>query len=316
MKPFRFGIINEQMKSPQAWVQHVQRIESLGFSTFLIRDHFVPDFFGEQYAPLSALIMAASVTTTLRIGTMVIGNDYRHPAILAKEIATIDAFSGGRFEFGLGAGWLKPEYEQAGMSYDKNGVRVSRLEEAIAVYKGLFADEPFYHQGEFYCIDGLHIKPQSIQQPHPPLLVGAGKLRMLKLAGREADIVGMLTTSVSSGVVDTDPSERFSDSVKQKLAWVKEGAGSRFDQLELSLIPSVVITDSPQSTAQKLIERNRWQGVTVEQVLEMPAVFMGTVGDVARSMIERRQQYGFSYYVFSDKDIETVIPIIEKLRND
>jgi len=313
MNHFRFGIINEQMKSPSEWIKHVKQVESLGFSTFLIRDHFVPDFFGEQYAPLSALIMAASVTSTLRIGTMVIGNDYRHPALLAKEIATIDALSGGRFEFGIGAGWLKSEYDKAGMPYDKNGVRVSRLAEAITVYKGLFSDAPFSFQGEHYCIDGLHITPQSVQRPHPPIMIGAGKEKMLKLAGQEADIVGLLTTSVASGVVDLDPSERFADAVRQKLTWVKEGAGARYEQIELSLIPSVIVTDNRQVEAQNLITRNQWQGVTVEEVLEMPAVFIGTYEEITTSMIDRRQEFGFSYYVFSDDVMETVAPIVGQL---
>lgn len=313
MHPFRFGIINEQMKTPLEWMEHVKRVESLGFSTFLIRDHFVPDFFGEQYAPLPALMMAVSITSKLRVGTMVLGNDYRHPVMLAKEIATIDALSGGRFEFGLGAGWLKSEYDKAGMAYDKNGVRVSRLEEAIAVYKGLFHHEPFDHQGDFYRIDGLHMTPQTIQRPHPPLMIGAGKKRMLKLAGREADIIGLLTTSVASGVVDRDPSERFADAVRQKLAWVKEGAGSRYDQLELSLIPTILISDNRESASQHLIERNGWQGVTVERVLEMPAVFIGTHDEIAQSMIDRRKQFGFSYYVFSDNDTEMVAPLVTKL---
>lgn len=313
MPPFRFGIINEQMKAPAEWVRHVQNIESLGFSTFLIRDHFVPDFFGEQYAPISALMMTASVTSKLRVGTMVIGNDYRHPAILAKEIATIDALSGGRFEFGIGAGWLKSEYEQAGMIYDRNGIRVSRLEEAITVYKGLLGDTPFNFHGEYYQIQGLQITPQSTQCSHPPLMIGAGKPRMLKLAGREADIVGLLTTSVASGVVDLDPSERFADAVKGKLACVKEGAGSRYDQLELSLIPSVIIADNREAQAQQLIERNQWQGVTIEQVLDMPAVFIGTHDEIIKAMIDRRQVYGFSYYVFSDENMETVTPIVSRL---
>jgi len=313
MHPFRFGIINEQMKAPTDWIDHVKTIESLGFSTFLIRDHFVPDFFGEQYAPLSALMMAASVTNNLQIGTMVIGNDYRHPAILAKEVATIDALSGGRFEFGIGAGWLKSEYDKAGMTYDRNGVRVSRLEEAVTVYKGLFGDKPFYFQGEHYCIDGLHITPQSVQRPYPKLMVGGGKPRMLKLAGREADIVGLLTTSVASGVVELDPSERFAHAVREKLSWVKEGAGNRYDQLELSLIPTVIVTDNRDAEAQRIIERNQWQGVTTDDVLEMPAVFIGTVEQIIQSMMARRADYGFSYYVFSDDDMHTVAPIVDEL---
>src|SRR6266508_3040954 len=139
---FRFGVINESMYPADAWVDHVRHIEALGYATFLIRDHFVPDFFGDQYAPIAALMAAANVTTTLRVGSLVLDNDYRHPVMLAKEAATLDLFSEGRFELGLGAGWARQEYEQAGMPVDAAGVRIDRLEEALQIVKGLFADEP------------------------------------------------------------------------------------------------------------------------------------------------------------------------------
>lgn len=313
MKPFRFGMINEQLKAPADWIEHVRRIESHGFSTLLIRDHFVPDFFGDQYAPLIALTVAASVTTRLRLGTMVIGNDYRHPAILAKEIATLDQFSGGRVEFGIGAGWLRSEYEQAGMDYDSNGVRVSRLEEAITVYKGLLSGAPFSYAGEYYAFRDLETIPHPCQQPHPPIMIGAGKKRMLQLAGREADILGLLTTSVASGTVSTDPSERLAESVREKLAWVKDGAGSRYDTIELSLIPTLIITDNQEASAQRMIDQNGWQGISVDQVLDMPAVFIGTVDEIVQSMVTRRERYGFSYYVFSDHKLDDAIPVVERL---
>src|SRR5690349_5605416 len=136
-RPFRFGVINESMLAREAWFAHVRQVEALGYATFLIRDHFVPDFFGDQYAPIAALMAAACATTSLRVGTLVLDNDYRHPALLAKEAATLDALSGGRLELGLGAGWLRNEYERAGLPYDSAGTRIERLDEALRVIKGL-----------------------------------------------------------------------------------------------------------------------------------------------------------------------------------
>src|SRR5919106_2955072 len=153
--PFRFGVINEHMTTRQHWIAQARRAEGLGFATMLIRDHFVPDFFGDQFAPFAALMAAASVTTTLRIGNLVIDNDYRHPVVLAKEAATLDLLSDGRFELGLGAGWLQTEYEQAGLPFGPPGVRISRMEEAISVLKGLFAVGPLTFSGTHYTIAGL-----------------------------------------------------------------------------------------------------------------------------------------------------------------
>ena len=150
--PFRFGVINEafeSIKSQEAWVSQAKRAETFGYNTFLIRDHFVPDFFGDQFAPLIALMAAASATTTLRVGTLVIDNDYRHPVMLAKEAATLDVLSNGRLELGLGAGWLRTEYEQAGMPYDRAGIRISRLEEAIKIIKGLWDKEDITAEGKY-----------------------------------------------------------------------------------------------------------------------------------------------------------------------
>jgi alkanesulfonate monooxygenase SsuD/methylene tetrahydromethanopterin reductase-like flavin-dependent oxidoreductase (luciferase family) len=141
-RAFRFGVINERTAAPNAWIAHVRRIEALGYSTFLIRDHFVPDYFGDQFAPIAALTAAACATSSLRVGTLVFDNDYRHPVMLAKEAATLDLLSGGRLELGMGAGWLQLEYAQAGMAYDPPGVRIQRLHEAITVLKGLFAEPP------------------------------------------------------------------------------------------------------------------------------------------------------------------------------
>jgi probable F420-dependent oxidoreductase len=310
---FRFGVINETPLPAVDWVEHVQRIEELGYSTFLIRDHFTPDFFGDQFAPLVALAAAAGVTSRLRVGTLVIDNDFRHPAMLAKEAATLDLLSGGRLELGLGAGWMRREYEAAGMPYERAGLRIDRLEEAIAVLKGLFADSAFSHCGTHYRVDQLDSYPKPAQRPHPPLLIGGGKRRVLTLAGREADIVSILTTSVASGSVEDGAAERTAPAVRQKLEWIRAGAGERFGQIELSLIPSLMVTDDPRRRASELIAERQWGDVTIDDVLEMPSILLGSEDEMVTTLQRRRDEFGFSYYIVSDQIAEQFAPIVARL---
>jgi probable F420-dependent oxidoreductase len=311
--PFRFGVINEQMKAPSAWFDHVRRVEALGYTTLLLRDHVVPDFFGDQYAPLVALMAAASVTTTLRLGTMVIDNDYRHPVMLAKEAATLDCLSGGRFELGIGAGWLRTEYEQAGLPFDRAGVRIDRLEESIRVMKGIWAEAPTTFAGQHYQVTGINGVPKPLQRQHPRLLIGGGKERMLKLAGREADIVGILTSDVSSGTLISDIRERMAAAVHQKIDWIRQGADHRFDQIELSLIPTIIFTDDRRSHIESLIRQQGWD-ITVEAVLQMPSMLIGSIEEIAQDLQTRRESYGFSYYVVADDQMDSFAPVIEWLR--
>jgi probable F420-dependent oxidoreductase len=312
-RPFRFGVIAEASHDGPRWLDGARRAEELGYATLLIRDHFVPDFFGDQLAPLTALMAAAAATRTLRVGTLVLDNDYRHPAVLAKEAATLDVLSGGRLELGLGAGWLQREYELAGLLFDPPGTRVGRLEEAIAVLKGLFADGPFAFSGRHYRIDGLDGFPKPLQRPHPPILLGAGSPRMLRLAGREASIVGLLTTSTRTGTLLDDPRERLATSVEQKLAFVREGAGPRFPDIELSVIPTVRVGDDPRKEADLLIHERGWAGVSVEDVLAMPAVLLGSEEAIVETMLARRERYGFSYYVVSDRSREALAPLLARV---
>jgi probable F420-dependent oxidoreductase len=313
MHPFRFGVINETTGPRDWWIDRVRQIETYGYSTFLIRDHFAPDYFGDQFAPFAALMTAANVTSTLRIGTLVIDNDYRHPVILAKEAATLDLLSGGRLELGLGAGWLQSEYVQAGMSFDPAGVRIDRLVESIAILKGLFADQPLTFSGNHYSITQLDGFPKPAQRPHPPILLGAGHKRMLTLAGKEADIVGIMTTSVATGQLLDDPLGRLSDRVAQQIEWVRQGAGARFPSIELSTVATIVITDRRRASTEAWIAERGWSGMSAEQVWDMPAVFIGSVDQIVEDMHRRRELLGFSYYLVSDTMAATVAPIVERL---
>jgi probable F420-dependent oxidoreductase len=313
-RPFRFGVINETPLPRDAWIAHVQRIEALGYDTFLIRDHFVPDFFGPQFAPIAALATAAAVTTRLRVGTMVIDNDFRHPVVLAKEFATLDHLSGGRVELGIGAGWLCAEYDAAGMQYDRAGTRIDRMEEALAVIKGLFADGAYSFEGEHYVIRDLDSYPKPTQRPRPPILIGGGKPRVLRLAGREADIVGILSTSVASGTVENAPDERRAATVHEKLGWIREGAGDRYSEIELSLIPTLIPSADRHASADALIASNGWTGITPEDVLSMPSILIGTPDEMAETMLARRAEFGFTYYVVSDTEKEVFAEVAARLR--
>jgi probable F420-dependent oxidoreductase len=181
-RPFRFGVVGEGIRSGRQLLERACRAEELGYATLLLRDHFVAEPFGDQLAPMVALTAAAAATRTLRVGSLVLDNDYRHPVLLAKEAATLDLLSGGRFELGIGAGWLREEYRRAGMPFDAPGVRVGRFEESLRVLKGLLAGPAFTFAGAHYSVTGLEGFPRPVQRPRPPILVGAGSKRMLGIA--------------------------------------------------------------------------------------------------------------------------------------
>jgi probable F420-dependent oxidoreductase len=313
-RPFRFGVLCEEMGTREAWMAKVRRVEELGYATLLLRDHFMPGPFGDQFAPLSALMAAAMMTSKLRIGSMVFDNDYRHPVVLGKEVATLDVLSGGRFEFGVGAGWMGSEYEQAGLPFDPPGTRIDRFEEALQIFKGLFTGEPLAFAGKHYMIKGIHGFPRPLQQPHPPILIGAGGRRMLAIAAREADIVGIMPGPLNAGVpVENDPAAYSAQRLSQKIAWLREAAGERFMQLELSVITSPVFTHNRRQGAEQVAQTRGWSGVSVKEILEMPTIFIGTVEQIAEQMLERREHFGVSYYMTLDRLMEASAPLLEQL---
>ncbi|NJM07142.1 TIGR03621 family F420-dependent LLM class oxidoreductase [Candidatus Gracilibacteria bacterium] len=310
-RPFRFGLINEHMLPPPTWLDHVRRAEVLGYATFLLRDHIVPDYFGDQYAPLIALAAAAGITSRLRLGTMVLANDFRHPALLAKEIATLDALSGGRVEVGIGAGWLRSEYEAARAALGRGGhAHCGGWKRHGRSYEGSGRRGRGF-TGAHYNVRGLRCVPLLAQQP--TLFLGGGHERMLKLAGRFADSVGLLTTSVATGTMVADPAERTPEAVERKLNWVRAGAGARYDTIELSLIPTVVLSDDRVAATARLIGERGWQGLHLEEIWAMPAVLVGDIAQIATTIHERRNRFGFSYYVFSDHQIEELAPLVAQL---
>src|SRR6266487_1087571 len=252
----RFGVVNESVLDGPAWRDHVRRVEDAGVDTFLIRDHFSAAAFGRQLAPFTALATAAAVTERLRVGTLVLSNDFRHPAVLAHEAASLHHLSGGRFELGLGAGWYQPEYDAAGIAFDAAGQRISRLEESLGIIRALLSGTEVHQTGAWYRVEGLDLDVLPAPRSSPRLLVGAGGPRMLRLAARHADIVGVLPAPIrNSQDDDDDPADRLPPAWDAKLAVLREAAGDRFGSLEINAFGTFIITDTRRASTEELIRQ-------------------------------------------------------------
>ncbi len=296
-----------------AWQSALRRIEDRGYSTIAISDHFTQ---GWAMEPLVTLAAAAAETERVRLLTLVLGNDYRHPVLVHKAAATIDVISGGRLELGLGAGWMRAEYEAAGLAYDEPKTRRERLEESVAVIKGLFGADPLDFVGTHYRIAKLDGLPKPVQKPHPPIVGGGGGPRMLELAGRVADIAGVYANLGRGShdvhqVVDMGP-----ESVASKVEWVRTGARSAARdpedvELQLSLLLCRMVESERE--AQEVIDRAAaaWR-VPPATVAASPAVLVGQVDECAERLLERRERYGFSY-IHIGTDIDNAGPLVARL---
>lgn len=313
-RPFRFAVHSSDAPDGPGWVAKARRIEELGFSTLMLRDHF-----DRQYGPIAAMAAAAAVTSRLRVGCLVFDNDYRHPLVLAKELATIDVLSGGRLEVGLGAGWMAPDYEQAGIPFDDPGVRVSRFEEAVRVVKGCFADGPFDFEGVHYTVRAHDAYPKPVQRPRPPLLVGGGGHRLLSFAAREADIVGLNPRRRSNAQWDDQNlPDATAEAADRKVGWIREAAGARYPEVQISVIvPFVVVTDDRDGFAKTVAASLEGSAGDVDlspdNVLASPYVLAGTVEEICASLAERRERWDLSYVVFNDDALDAAAPIVERL---
>ena len=306
----RFGVVNETVLDAGAWRDHVRRVEDAGVDVLLVRDHFSAAAFGPQLAPFTALATAAAITTRLRVGTLVLSNDFRHPAIVAHEAASLHHLSGGRFELGIGAGWYQPEYAAAGMPFDGAGRRIDRLEESLGVIKGLLARKPVRHDGASYRIDGLDLDVVPGGTGTPRLLVGAGGPRMLRLAARHADVVGILPAPIKAAEDTDDPADRMPAAFDEKVAVLRAAAGDRFAGLELSAFVTVRLTDHRRAATEELIADRGWRRTTVEAVWEMPTILVGSVAQLREDLQARRERFGLSYLVTSDRDLPALTTLI------
>ncbi len=300
---FRFGV---EIKGPLpglSWADTVRKVEDLGYATI-----FLPDHFDDQWGVFSALAAAAVMSPSIGLGTLVLDNDYRHPVVTAREAATLDVLSEGRFELGVGAGWKKADYDVSGLAYDAPKVRVDRMIEGVAIMKGCFADGPFDHDGHHYRVTGYDALPTPHTPGGPPLLIGGGAPRMLRYAGATADIVGV-NPSIHSGEIDLEAAQDgLAERIDHKVEGVKEGAGDRWDDLEINAwVPVVAITDDAEGWAE---EAAPLFGATGNELLESPMTMIGTVAEIGERLHARRERWGYSYHVVTPDHVEAFAPIV------
>ncbi|MGH9151521.1 MAG: TIGR03621 family F420-dependent LLM class oxidoreductase [Acidimicrobiales bacterium] len=305
-RPFRFGVQLSAASDAKAWGDQARAAEDLGYSTLQVPDHF-----GDQWAPIVALTAAATATTSVRVGALVFANDYRHPAVLAREMATLDVVSEGRLELGMGAGWLRADYDQHGLAYDRPGERIERLDEAVRVVKALWGGGPVSFDGRHYRLRDARCLPPTVQRPHPPVMVAGGGRRVLGVAAREADIVGF-NTSLAAGRVGSETAraavvERF----RERVAWVREAAGERFERLELHCHTALCLVGvDPRATAELLAPGF---GVAPDEALEVPIALVGSVDEICHALERRREELGLSYWTVPGDALHAFAPVVARL---
>ena len=303
-RPFRFGIQSRTLGPRSDWLEGLRRTEAAGFDTYVVMDHFI-----RGLDPIATLGAAAAATTTLRLGSMVFANDFRHPVVLAKGLATVDVLSEGRLEIGVGAGWLREEYDQAGIPFDPPGTRIDRMVEAVHLMKRAFTEERVTFEGAHYRTEALDLVPKPAQKPYPPFLIGGGSKRILSVAAREASIVNITTRALPDGTKDV--ADMTPERLDTKIGWIRDAAGDRFGGIELAaMVGDVIVTDDRAGAAADLAGK---LGVTPEQALASPHVLIGTPDQMADDLRQRRERYGFSYFTVVEGYLDALAPVVARL---
>jgi probable F420-dependent oxidoreductase len=303
MLPFRFGVQAAVAPTMSAWRDQARMAESLGYSTL-----YVPDHLDAQFEPLVAMTVAAEATSTLHVGSGVLNNDLRNPVVLAKEIATLGLAAEGRVEVGVGAGWLRSDYEQAGIEYDEPAVRVDRLAESLAVMKTLWSEGEATFEGRHYTVTGARCEPRPASPPR--VMVGGGSRRILMVAAEQADTVGV-NTSLASGVKGGDlASQATFDHFDRCLAWVRDGAGDRFGSIELQVVAFAAKVVASRRVAARTATM---LGLPGEDALELPIVLLGTPDELCEQLLKRRERWGFNNIVVPGEAMESFAPVVAQL---
>ena len=306
MKPFRFGVQASSQPDRKSWIDLAKSTEAAGFDVLTMPDHFT-----DQLAPVPALMSVADATSKLRVGALVWDNDYKHPVVLAKELATMDLLSDGRLELGIGAGWMISDYEQSGIPYERAGLRIDRMIEGINVMKGCFAEGEFSYAGKHYTITNYNGSPKPVQAPCPPILIGGGGKRVLTYAAQVADIIGINATMSAGAVGPEAISTMTAEAVDEKVDIVRDAVGSRLNHVEMNIRAFMVnITDDAAGAISRLA---KGIGVEEKMVADTPFALMGPPSKLIEDLIARRERWGFSYVIVGGEDIEKFAPVVAAL---
>jgi len=300
----RFSTQSGSQPTGQDWLARAKRLEAIGYETLSMPDHMV----GGAWSNMPALGAAAAVTTKLRLGNLVLDNDFRNPVVLAREFATLDVISNGRVEIGLGAGWFDRDYQSTGIPFDRGRVRVARLAEAVMLMKRVFTEDEVTFEGTYYRTTKSECRPKTVQQPRPPILIAAGGPEILALAGREADIVAVIPPG--AGVQPPAPDDVAATGVRRQIDVVREAAGSRFEEIELSCFVDVTLTDDREKTIAELADKAK-----VDPAVLGSSVYrgIGTLDQVREHIVRVRRDTGITYFCLRGPHAEELAPVVKDL---
>jgi probable F420-dependent oxidoreductase len=301
----RFATQSGGAASAQEWIDRAKRLEALGYDTLAMPDHMV----GGAWAAMPALAAAAAVTRKLRVGTLVVDNDFRNPTVFARECATLDLLTNGRFELGIGAGWLDRDYQSTGIPFDRGRVRVARLAEAVTLMKRLFTEEQVTFAGEYYQVEKAECRPKPVQQPYPPFLIAGGGPEILALAGREANIVAIVPAGITgSGKI---PPENFTlDTMRRQIGVLRDAAATRFSDIELSMFLDCTLSEDREKTVAELAEKGK---VEADVVRNNAYRGIGTLQEIRDHIVHVRDAIGVTYFCLRGPDVESLGPIVGEL---
>jgi probable F420-dependent oxidoreductase len=306
MATFRFALQASQAASPAAWKELAQKAEDMGYSTL-----YVPDHLDDQWAPMIALTVAAEATTTLRVGTLVLDNDFRHPVVVAKEAATLDLVSGGRFEFGMGAGWMRTDYDQSGIPMEPAAVRIERLAESLEIMRSLWSTGRATFAGTHYQVKDAIGSPDPATPGGPPLVIGGGSRRILTLAGQFADVVSIVPSLAAGAIGAEMAAESVVEKYRDRVDWARKAAGDRADALEFQCWTAAVqVVPNRDEVVAQLAPVF---GLTPDQLAAAPIALIGTVEQIAETLRQRRESLGFSYIVVHEAEMVALGPVIAEL---
>ena len=315
--PFRFGLQSYSSETPEEWRELAKKTESLGFSSFHLADHYIgegPSLEAANHpvqnlAAIPAMMVAAEATDSIRIGCRVLCCDYHQPVVLAKEVATIDWFSGGRLELGLGAGWIRSEYEAMGIPMLAPGRRIDRMVETLDLVRQHYSGEQINLQGDHMQVSGFSGAPYT--DGVPPIMIGGGSKRVPGIAGREADIVCINFNNSAGRIGPEGVGSGTNAGTKQKINWIKDGAGERFEDIEIEIgAYFTVVTDHVDVVVGEFA---KLFGLSSEEIMNHPHCLIGPVGQIIDSIQQRREDFGISYVTFGGAALDDVAPIVEAL---
>ena len=303
--PMRFATQSGSAPNGQEWIDRAKRLEALGYDTIAMPDHMI----GGAWAAMPTLAVAATVTHKLRVGTLVVDNDFRNPTVFARECATLDVLTNGRFELGIGAGWLDRDYQSTGIAFDRGRVRVARLAEAVALMKRLFTEEQVTFAGEYYRVEKAECRPKPVQQPYPPILIAGGGPEILALAGREANIVAIVAPGIT-GSGKVPPASFTLDTMREQIGLVRDAAGVRFGEIELSMFLDCILTDDREKTIAALAEKAKVE----PHVLGNSAYRgIGTLREIRDHIVRVQDAIGITYFCLRGPDVESLGPVVAEL---